>query len=349
MQIRLEQLGANLKGGVGPLYVVHGDEPLLALEAGDAIRAAARAVGAVDREVLVVEPGFKWDAFIGANANASLFGDRKCVDLRIPSGKPGTEGAKALVAYATNPNPDNVTLVSLPRLDRAAQSSEWFEALSESGVTIAVYPVERDALPQWIAARLARQKQRASRETLAFLADACEGNLLAARQEIEKLALLLPEGDLEHAAVEAAVADVARFDVFELSEAWLAGDASRAVRILRSLEAEGDAPTLPIWQLSEDVHAIAVVSTMVRGGTPVSAAVRNARVWGKRQAALERAVKRVSPSTIAPLLIDLARLDALAKGIGVGNAWDDLETAALTLAGVTLPQPEIGTGTITKL
>jgi DNA polymerase-3 subunit delta len=339
MQIRLEQLAANLKGGVRPLYVVHGDEPLLALEAADAIRAAARAAGAVDREVLVVEPGFKWDAFLGANANASLFGDRKCVDLRIPSGKPGAEGSKALVAYATNPNPDNITLVSLPRVDRATQSSDWFSALSENGVTIAVYPVERDALPQWIAARLARQKQRASRETLAFLADACEGNLLAARQEIEKLALLLPEGDLDHAAVEAAVADVARFDVFELSEAWLAGDASRAVRILRSLQAEGDAPTLPIWQLSEDVHAIATVAAMVRSGTPASAAVRNARVWGKRQSALERAVSRVAPSTIASLLIALARLDALAKGIGTGNAWDELETAALTLAGAQLQRP----------
>ncbi len=187
--------------------------------------------------------------------------------------------------------------------------------------------------PQWIAARLARQKQRASRETLAFLADACEGNLLAARQEIEKLALLLPEGDLDHAAVEAAVADVARFDVFELSEAWLAGDASRVVRILRALQAEGDAPTLLIWQLSEDVHAIATVAAMVRNGTPASAAVRNARVWGKRQAALERAVSRVAPSTIASLLVALARLDALAKGIGIGNPWDELETVALALAG----------------
>ena len=339
MQIRLEQLPANLKDGVKPLYVVHGDEPLLALEAGDAIRAAARAAGAADREVLVVEPGFKWDAFLGANANGSLFGDRKCVDLRIPSGKPGAEGAKALAAYAANPNPDNITLVSLPRVDRATQSSDWFSALAENGITIAVYPIERDALPQWIAARLARQKQRASRETLAFLADACEGNLLAARQEIEKLALLLPEGDLDHAAVEAAVADVARFDVFELSEAWLAGDASRVVRILRALQAEGDAPTLLIWQLSEDVHAIATVAAMVRNGTPASAAVRNARVWGKRQAALERAVSRVAPSTIASLLVALARLDALAKGIGIGNPWDELETVALALAGAQVQRP----------
>jgi DNA polymerase III subunit delta len=341
MQLKLEGLAAELRKGVGRLYVVHGDEPLLALEAGDAIRAAARAAGATERDVLVAEPGFKWDAFLAANANASLFGDRKCVDLRIPSGKPGVEGAKALEAYAANPNPDNVTLVTLPRLDRTAQSSAWFTALADAGVTIAVYPIEREALPGWIAQRLAQQKQRASRETLTFLADACEGNLLAARQEIEKLALLLPEGELDQDAVDHAVADVARYDVFELSHAWLAGDAARTMRILRALAAEGDAPTLAIWQLSEDVHAIAMVTGMMRSGTPLSAAVRNARVWGKRQFALERAVKRVAATAIPSLLVAVARLDALAKGIGSGNPWDELATVALSLAGVSVaPLPE---------
>ena len=184
------------------------------------------------------------------------------------------------------------------------------------------------------------QRQRATRETLAFLAETCEGNLLAARQEIEKLALLLPEGELAHESVEAAVADVARYDIFELSEAWLAGDAARSVRILRALEAEGEAPTLAIWQLSEDVHALAAVTTLVRSGTPASAAVRSARVWGKRQPALERAVQRVPASQIAPLLLAAARLDALAKGIGRGNVWDELATTALVLAGKpALPLP----------
>jgi DNA polymerase-3 subunit delta len=340
VQLKHEDLADHLARGVKALYVVHGDEPLLALEAGDAVRAAARTAGVVERDVLVVEPGFKWDAFLGANANASLFGDRRFVDLRIPSGKPGVEGGKALEAYAANPNPDNVTLVTLPRLDRATQSSAWFSALADVGVTVAVYPVDRDALPGWIAARLARQRQRATRETLTFLAEACEGNLLAARQEIEKLALLLPEGELAHGAVEAAVADVARFDIFELSEAWLAGDAARAVRILHALEAEGEAPTLAIWQLSEDVHALAAVTTLVRSGTPASAAVRSARVWGKRQPALERAVQRVPASQIAPLLCATARLDALSKGIGRGNVWDELATTALVLAGrPALPLP----------
>lgn len=336
MQIRCDDLPTHLARGVGKLYIVHGDEPLLALEAGDAIRAAARAAGAVEREVFVAEPSFKWDAFLATNANASLFGDRKCVDLRIPTGRPGVEGGKALEAYAANPNPDNVTLVTLPRLDRATQASAWFVALADAGATITVRPVEREALPAWIAARLARQKQRAARDTLAFLADACEGNLLAARQEIEKLALLLPEGDLDHAAVEAAVADVARYDIFELSEAWLAGDPARTLRIVRALEGAGEGVTLPIWQLSEDVHALAAVVTQVRGGMSVDSAVKGARVWGKRQDALARAARRVSPALIAPLLLANARLDALAKGIGEGRIWDELATTGLALAGATV-------------
>ena len=333
MQVRADALAEQLRRGVAPLYVIHGDEPLLALEAGDAIRAAARAAGATEREVFVVEAGFRWDTFLAANLNRGLFGERKLVDLRIPSGKPGVEGGKALEAYAANPSPDNVTLVTLPRLDRATQSSAWFEALDGAGVTVAVYPVERDALPAWIAARMKQHRQRAAPETLAFLADHCEGNLLAARQEIEKLVLLLPEGELAQDAVEAAIANVARYDVFQLSESWLAGDATRALRILGAMQAEGDAPIAAIWQLVEDVHAIAAVHAMVREGTPIASAIRNARVWGKRQNALEHAVSRVAPASIAPLLCSLAKLDALSKGIGRGDAWDALTDAALMLCG----------------
>jgi DNA polymerase-3 subunit delta len=337
MDINARKLADHLARTLAPVYVVHGDEPLLAIEAGDAIRAAARRAGCDEREVLVVEPGFKWDAFLAASANLGLFGSRKLVDLRIPSGKPGVEGAKALEACAAHPNADQMLLVTLPKLDRATQSSAWFSALADAGVAVAVYPLERDALPAWIAARLARQGQRAAPETLAFLAERCEGNLLAARQEIEKLGLLLPEGELGADDVERAVTDVARYDVFQLSEAWLAADAARALRIIAALEAEGEGIQLLLWQLSEDVHALASVREAIAAGTPVAAAIRNARVWGKRQAAMERAARRVPPEAIAPLLSALARLDALAKGIGRGNVWDELRTAALTLAGKPLP------------
>ncbi|MEJ7669900.1 MAG: DNA polymerase III subunit delta [Casimicrobiaceae bacterium] len=338
MQVRADDLADHLQRGVAPLYVVHGDEPLLALEAGDAIRAAARRAGCTEREVLVVEPGFKWDALLVANANLSLFGERKLVDLRIPSGKPGVEGGAVLKTYAANLNADNVTLITLPKIDRATQSAAWFAALADAGTMVAVYPIEREALPGWIAGRLKRQKQSVSRETLRLLADLCEGNLLAARQEIEKLALLMPEGKIDQDAVLRVVADVARYDVFELSEAWLAGDAARMLRILTALQAEGDAPTLVVWQLSEDVHALAGVHGQIRNGTPIAAAVRNARVWGKRQTALEHAVNRVLPELVPMLLLALSRLDALAKGIGRGNVWDELTALALTLAGKS-PRP----------
>ena len=333
MNVRADDLVAHLARKVEPLYVVHGDEPLLALEAGDAIRAAARSAGVGEREVLVAEPGFKWDAFIAANANASLFGDRKLVDLRIPSGKPGTEGGKALEACAANPNPDNVTLITLPRVDKATQGSAWFMALADAGVSIAVQPLERDALPRWVAGRLARQKQKATPETLAFLADHCEGNLLAARQEIEKHGLQLPEVLLAHEAVVAVVADDARYDVFAASDAWLNGDAARALRVLSVLEAEGDGPQLALWALGEDLHALAAVQAMTRDGMPMVVALRNARVWGKRQSALERAARRMTQASIERLLASLARIDALSKGIGLGNAWDELTVLAMDFAG----------------
>jgi len=340
MEIRLSKLAAHLAGALAPIYVVHGDEPLLAIEAGDAIRTAARKAGCDEREVLVVEPGFKWDAFAAANANLGLFGARRLIDLRIPSGKPGVDGARALEAYAARPNPDQTLLVMLPRLDRATQASAWFSALGHAGASVAVQPLTREELPAWIAARLARQGQRVPPATLAFLAERCEGNLLAARQEIEKLGLLLPEGELPAEAVARAVTDVARYDVFQLSEAWLASDAARALRIIAALEAEGEGVQLLLWQLSEDVHALAAVLEATTSGTPVAIALRNARVWGKRQAAMERAARRFEPGAVAPLLAALARLDALSKGIGRGNVWDELQTTALAMAGKpALPLP----------
>jgi DNA polymerase-3 subunit delta len=333
MRLRPEQLSAHLAQSLAPLYVVHGDEPLLAIEAGDAIRAAARAAGCEEREVLVVEPGFKWDAFAAASRNLGLFGTRKLVDLRIPGGKPGVEGARVLEDCAANPTPDTTILITLPRLDRATSSSSWFAALEQGGITLEVFPLERADLPRWIASRLERQRQRASAETLQFLADTTEGNLLAARQELEKIGLLLPEGELEQEAVENAVADVARFDVFQLSEAWLSGDAARACRILAALENEGEGVPLLLWQLGEDLHALATVLASTASGTPVAIAVKSARVWGKRQTAIERAARRIAPSAIQPLLLRLARLDALAKGIGRGDVWAQLRDVALALAG----------------
>ena len=345
MQLRPADLGAHLARTLQPLYVIHGDEPLAAIEAADAIRAAARRAGCDEREVFIVEQHFRWDAFLAANANRGLFGSRKLIDLRIPSGKPGVDGAEALERHARSLDPDNVTLVTLPRIDRAAQSSAWFSSLADAGVTIAVVPVEREALPTWLAERLARNEQRAARDTLAFLAQRCEGNLLAARQEIDKLALLLPKGELAHADVERAVADVARYDIQELSEAWLSGDAGRTLRIVDALRGEGEPITLAIWQLGEDLHALAGVRDAMAQGQWLFTAVRNARVWGKRLWALVRAVRRATPGQVERLLRSLAKLDALAKGLGRLDPWDMLISLALDLCGRPVPLDAMDTAT----
>ena len=334
MQLRLQDVPAHLARELAPLYVIHGDEPLFAIEAGDAIRAAARRAGCEEREVFIVEQHFRWDAFAASNANLGLFGARKLIDLRIPSGKPGVEGAAQLERHARQRD-DNVTLVTLPRLDRATQSSAWFTALADRGATIAVAPLDRAALPSWIAERLARNGQRVARDTLAFLAQRCEGNLLAARQEIDKLALLLPAGELAHDAVERAVADVARYDLQELSEAWLAGDASRTLRILEGLRSEGEPITLVVWQLGEDLHALGAVHEAMARGQSLASAVRNVRVWGKRQAALERAARRLKEADVLARLSKLAKLDALAKGLGEGDPWDALVDIALAMCSDT--------------
>jgi DNA polymerase III subunit delta len=337
MQVRLADLEAHLARKLAPLYVIHGDEPLFVIEAADAIRAAARRAGCDDREVFIVEQHFRWEAFLAANANLGLFGSRKLIDLRIPSGRPGVEGAEALERHAQALDPDNVTLITLPRLDRAAQTSAWFARLLDAGVGITVAPLERAALPAWITERLRRNGQRVTRDTLAFLAERCEGNLLAARQEIDKLALLLGKGELLHEDVERAVADVARFDIQELSEAWLLADAARTLRIIDGLRGEGEPITLAIWQLGEDLHALAAVREAMALGQSPQTAVRSARVWGKRQGALERAARRVTPDEVERLLGTLARLDALAKGLGRLDPWDALVAAALELCGRPVP------------
>ena len=337
VQLRAHEIDAHLSRGLAPLYVVHGDEPLAAIETAAASRSAARRAGCEERELFIVEQHFRWDAFVAANANLGLFASRKLIDVRIPSGKPGLEGAAALERHARNLPADNVTLISLPRIDRATQSSGWFEALAEQGVVIAVAPVDRAALPRWIAERLSRNDQRVTRDTLGFLAQRCEGNLLAARQEIDKLALLLPAGPLDHDDVERAVANVARYDVQELSEAWLRGDPSRTLRVLDGLRSEGEPITLVAWQLGEDLHALAALHEAIERGQSLANAMRNVRVWGKRQPALERAAQRIDAARVGLLLASLAKLDALAKGLGPGDPWDAVVDVALSMCAERAP------------
>ena len=332
-QLRLDQLDAHLARQLAPLYVVHGDEPLLSLEAGDAIRTRARAAGYSERVVLLADRSFKWGELGAAGASLSLFGDRRLIELRIPSGKPGNEGAEAIAAFCARLAPDTFALISLPRLDRAGQNSAWFAALERCGVVVNVYPVERARLPEWIAARLARQKQRAGKETLQFLADSVEGNLLAAHQEIQKLGLLFAPGELEFEPVRAAVLNVARYDVGKLTEAMLASDAARLARMLEGLRGEGEAAPRILWVLAEEIRAIARVRRGLAAGRPLADVCRESRVWGEpRQTLVGRAARKVDRAFIAAALAHAAAIDRMIKGVAAGDAWDEMLHLGLRFA-----------------
>ena len=324
MRINSEELPRHLSKGLGSLYVVHGEALLLAIEAADTIRNAARTAGFSEREVIIAEQYFKWAELRNSAQSMSLFASRKVIDLRIPSGKPGVEGAQALQEYCENLNADILTLISLPRLDGAAMKSKWFTALEQHGIVISADEVSLAALPAWIAERMKRQGQSTDADTLVFLAQKVEGNLLAAFQEIQKLALLFPAGPLTFEQVKDSVMDVARFDVFKLSEAMLAGDAERYVRILDGLRTEGTATVLVLWAVAEDIRTLAKVSRALQQSGNLANALREARVWGVKQKLVERAARRFSPVFAERALRQAAQIDKLIKGLRHGDVWDEL-------------------------
>jgi len=349
MQLRAEGLSAHLAKGLARIYTVHGDEPLLAQEAADQIRAAARAQGFGERQIFIVSGAyFDWAPVLAAAQAMSLFAERQFIEIRIPNGKPGKDGSEALQRYAQAAPDDVLTLVTLPRLDKTQLSSAWFTALDGQGVSIRVEPVERRLLPAWLAQRLKAQGQSVpegedGQRALAFFADRVEGNLLAAHQELQKLALLHPKGELTLADIEAAVMDVARFDVFKLSEAVLSGNVPRLLRMLDGLEAEGEAAVLVHWNLAEDARALARVRAALDAGRPLPMAMREARVWGAKERLLERIAPRLDTAQ-AGLLVQAAQVcDGLVKGLRhpdwPSDPWAALRRFALMLAEAASGRP----------
>jgi DNA polymerase III subunit delta len=360
MQLAASQLTPHLQKGLKPLYTLHGDEPLLIQEAADAIRLAARAQGYTERTVHTVAGAhFDWSEVLAAGGSLSLFADKQIVEIRIPSGKPGKEGSPALqqLAQAAQGNDSTLTLVILPKLDKMTRGGSWFTALESQGVTVAVEPVERQALPQWIAQRLAAQGQRVApgdegQRTLQFFADRVEGNLLAAHQEIQKLALLYPQGELGFEQVESAVLNVARYDVFKLSEAVLAGQAGRVQRMLDGLQAEGVAGVLVHYALAEDIRALKRVKDAVAAGRPLPMALREQRVWGLKERLFERVLPRLSSPALDNLLNSAYLVDGIVKGLKVPDwptdGWQALHRLALSLCMECVPSspsPSGGGGT----
>jgi len=332
MNISNEELPRHLKNGLKPLYVIYGDALLLSIEAADSIRNAAREAGYTERDVLIAEQYFKWDELRNCAQSLSLFAERKIVDLRIPSGKPGAEGGKALQAYCANLSEDILTLITLPNLDWTVQKSAWFKALSQHAVMVSADEISRAALPRWIAGRLQQQQQSVDEATLEFLVDRCEGNLLAAFQEIQKLALLFPQGELSFEQVKDAVMDVARFDIFKLTEAMLLGDSARFARILSGLQAEGTSTTLVLWAVSEEIRTLGKVLQLTQRGSNVSSAMRDARVRRQKQGLIESALRRLKFAHIERATQQAARLDKLIKGLRQGDVWDELLQLGLRFA-----------------
>jgi len=350
MQIAPQHLASQLQRGLKSLYTVHGDEPLLLQEAQDAIRAAARAQGYSERTVHTVSGArFDWAEVLAAGASLSLFADKRITEIRIPGGKPGKDGSIALQQLAERAPSDDahITLLALPRMDKASRSSAWFGALEQHGVVLEVQSVERAALPSWIAQRLALQGQRveageAGQNTLQIFADLVEGNLLAAHQEIQKLALLYPNAEtLSLQQVEGAVLNVARYDVFKLGEAVLSGQSARVQRMLLGLQAEGEAEVLVHFMLSEDLRALKRVKDAMAQGRPLPLALRENRIWGVRERLFERVLPRLSPRALSALLRAAHQVDGVVKGLKhpdwPSNGWGALQRLAAQTCALCRP------------
>ena len=334
MQLTSGQLPAHLEGPLSPLYVLHGDEPLLVLEAADAIRAAARRAGFDQREVLVAGPGFRWNELAAAAGNRSLFGGDTLIDLRIPTGKPGKEGADALSRHAASATPGSgvVTLITLPELDWQTKKAAWLSGLQKVGVVLELNAPALPALPAWIAGRLARQSQSAPQEALECIASQVEGNLLAAHQEILKLGLLHPPGALTLAQIEEAVLDVARYDVDQLRAALLAGDAARCARLINGLRAEDTAPPLVLWALAQETRILVELKAEMETGSSFDAACAAKRIYGARQGPYRAALARCSMPLLRLALLQAARIDRMIKGLTRGDLWDEFLQLALRLS-----------------
>lgn len=329
MQLRPEELGRQLAKGLAPVYLIAGEEPLFVEESLDAVRAAAREAGFSEREVLDVESGFDWGRLAEAGASLSLFGERRLIELRMPTGKPGAPGSRAISAYCAAPAPDVVLLISCGALEAGQRRSAWVSAADKAGVFLYAWPLPPAKLPAWVSTRLRTSGLSAPEEAVALLAERAEGNLLAAAQEVEKLRLLYGEGALQLEQVAAAVADSSRFTIYNLADAALEGSLARSLRMLRGLRAEGVEPVLVLWSLARDLR---VLAQLAGGTTPAGEVFSRARVFKQRQARLQNAARRASASHWQALLGRAARADRVIKGQAQGRAWDELVNLTASMA-----------------
>ena len=329
-----QQLSQNLAQNLSPLYVLVGDEPLSQSECLDALRLAARKAGADERTGFIVERNFNWQQIGQFGQAMSLFSSQRILEIHIPNGKPGVDGGKALVELAANLIPDTTIIITLPDLEREAKNSAWFNALQNTGTLIELKEVAPNQLPQWLAARLKMQNQSTDAATLAFIAHQVEGNLLAAHQEVQKLGLLYPAGEISAEAVRESVLNVSRYDAFQLGEAVLAGDAERTTRILQGLQDEGETAVAIMNPLMWVLRPLVRIKHAEARGENMMNAMTSARIYGERQHLVKRALGRLSLRQLEAALQKLCDIDKTAKGVMQGDAWLELSRLCFGLAKV---------------
>ena len=324
MKLQARQLTSHLIRKLASVYLVAGDEPLLVFEALEEIRARARAQGFEQRDLFVVERGFKWRELEADAENLSLFSSRRIIELRLPTPRPGDVGARTLRSLVERQNPDRLLLVATTKLDAAAGRSVWVKCIETEGVVVQVWPIERPALPDWIRRRAAAADLDLTRPAAELLSNRVEGNLLAADQEIQKLALLLGQGSADEDAVLDAVASNTRFDVFTLTDAIMSGNPGRAMKVLDGLRAEGAAPALVSWAISRDLCLLARLKAAALSGEGEANSLSRHRVWQRRQPLVKSALRRFEPDQLTRLVVRASEVDSVIKGILRGSPWDEL-------------------------
>ncbi|MEE9492087.1 MAG: DNA polymerase III subunit delta [Gammaproteobacteria bacterium] len=323
-QIYPNQLDALLKKSLAPVYLVHGDELLTQMECADAIRAEARCQGYTERQVFSVDRSFDWNSLAAESASLSLFAEQRILELRLPTGKAGTEGSKVLYEFIQQAIPDTLLLVIAGKLDAATKRTKWYKAFEQTGVTVAVYPIDAERLPAWITQRFQQRKMSVDAAAVALLTERTEGNLLACTQEIEKLYLLYGEGAAINAdQVEDSVTSSARYTVYTLVDAAMLGDMSRCQQILRGLEAEGVPATLVLWALSREIHTLQSMAADLPG-SHLNTILTSWRVWDKRKPLVSAALQRLSGRHFPHLLRQCAQAERSIKGFPAGTGWNEL-------------------------
>jgi DNA polymerase-3 subunit delta len=339
MKIAPEKLKNHLVKKLFPVYVISGDEPLLSQELADQVRLVARQNGFSSRDVFRCDNHFDWDQLHNENSALSLFSEKKIIELHLATSKPGDKGSKALQALCSNPNPDNLILVILPKIDKSAEKSKWMRALESSGVHSQVWPIKSEQMPRWIKQRLLQSGIDASKEAVEILSERVEGNLLAAVQEIEKLTLLAINGTVDATIMSSVVANSARYNLFEFIDKILLGDSQSAVRSLRGLKNEGTDALPLLWAITRELRILVKASDEIVKGAQQDRALKSAGVWDKRIPIFRQALKRCSAPHLRMLLYQASAIDRAIKGMRKADIWEELTTLVLSLSGVQALKP----------